>query len=55
MTVEQAINHLKAKGMWLCPMVVNVQRALHEIGDAEIARKQEEKHAAEKICDKAGI
>ena len=45
MTVQQAIAHLKAKGMWLNPLTVAVSRALAEWRF----------YAVEKKRDKTGV
>ena len=55
MTVEQAINHLKAKGMWLNPLMVAVQHALADWGRYLDTRNRSENDASEKIRDKASV
>ena len=59
MTVEQAINHLKAKGMWLNPLRVAVQHALADWGryldTRDRSKNRSEIDAAEKIRDKASV
>ena len=55
MTVEQAINHLKEKGMWLNPLAVAVGRALGDWGRYLDTRDRSKNDAVEKIRDKAGI
>ena len=59
MTVEQAINHLKAKGMWLNPLRVAVQHALADWGryldTRDRSKNRSEIDAVEKIRDKASV
>lgn len=55
MTVEQAINHLKAKGMWLNPLRVAVQHALADWSRYLDTRDRGKNDAVEKIRDKASV